>query len=201
LRRQIGEADVADPIAKGVQELVQDSRVLTGILEDLLISADPRESMGKVPLDLGALAREAVTALDVQASGRGVELRLADSSTAVEIEGSRISLLRLFTSLMSNALDHADSRVSVDVGITGRLAEICVRDDGPGFPDAMRDRAFERFATSRTNLDHGDRTRHYGLGLALVAEIAARHGGTITVDPPRAGEGAAIRVRLPLRKL
>jgi two-component system OmpR family sensor kinase len=201
LRRQVGEADAADPIAKGVQEIVQDSRELTGILEDLLISADPRESMGKVPLDLGALAREAVAALDVQASGRGVELRLTESSAAVEIEGSRISLLRLFTSLISNALDHADSRVLIDVGIKGRLAEICVQDDGPGFPDTMRDRAFERFATSRTNLEHDDRTRHYGLGLALVAEIASRHGGTITVDPSRPGEGAAIRVSLPLRKL
>lgn len=197
LRRELTEGSGPVSISGAVDDILQDSRELTGILEDLLIAADPRETMETAPLDLTALAREAVTALDVQASAAGIALRLEDGLVEVPVVGSRSSLLRLFTSLISNAIDHADEVVVVDVRTTGRDAEIRVRDDGPGFPEAMRTRAFERFATSRPGSGTASQTRHYGLGLALVADVAARHHGTVMVEPSRPGVGAVIRVTIP----
>ena len=53
-------------------------------------------------------------------------------------------------------------------------------DDGPGVPSTDRDRIFERF----TRLDDARSARDggAGLGLAIARDIAARHGGTLTVD-------------------
>jgi signal transduction histidine kinase len=200
LRRELTEGSGPASISGAVEDILQDSRELSGILEDLLIAADPRETMETAPLDLTALAREAVAALDVQASSASIHLRLEDGLVAVPIVGSRSSLLRLFTSLISNAIDHADETVVVDVRANGRVAEIRVRDDGPGFPDSMRSRAFERFATSRPNPGTSSQTRHYGLGLALVADVAARHDGSVIVEPSRPGVGAVIRVTIPLAR-
>jgi signal transduction histidine kinase len=69
-----------------------------------------------------------------------------------------------------------------------------VTDDGPGIPAADRERVFGRF----TRLDD-DRSRDHGgagLGLAIVAGVAARHGGQVHIaDSER---GARVIVRLPL---
>ena len=110
-------------------------------------------------------------------------------------------MLRLFISLISNAVDHATHTVRVDVVASGRTAEIRVGDDGPGFPADMRERAFERFSSSRAGSREDAAPRHYGLGLALVAEVAARHGGDVRVEPTEPGTGAMIVVRLPLSAL
>jgi signal transduction histidine kinase len=200
LRREVSGGTSSPAITSGLEDILQDSRELTGILEDLLIAADPRETLQLEPIDLAALAREAVVALTLQATESGIELRLADDVTAVPVMGSRSSLLRLFTSLISNAIDHADGQVIVDVRASGRLAVVRVQDDGPGFPESMRTRAFERFATSReVPADSPGATRHYGLGLALVAEVAARHNGTVIAQRSQPGTGAVIRVSIPLR--
>jgi two-component system, OmpR family, sensor kinase len=200
LRRELSEGRHPESIAGEVDGILQDSRELTGILEDLLIAADPRETMVTAPVDLADLAREAVTAFALQASNAGIALRLEGDAISVPVNGSRSSLLRLFTSLISNAIDHADNLVIVAVMPNGRNAEITVRDDGPGFPDSMRTQAFDRFATSRSNTGASAQPRHYGLGLALVADVAARHHGSVAVDPSRPGTGAVIRVTIPLRK-
>ena len=61
---------------------------------------------------------------------------------------------------------------------------LAVADDGPGIPEADRERVFERF----TRLDDARAapgTGGTGLGLAIAREIVERHGGTIRVDPDR----------------
>ena len=70
--------------------------------------------------------------------------------------------------------------VTLDDGPDG--AELTVADDGPGVPPADRDRIFERF----TRLDDARSARDggAGLGLAIARDIAARHGGTLTVEGP-----------------
>ena len=74
-------------------------------------------------------------------------------------------------------------------------AALDVADDGPGVPPQERARVFERFVRlddARARADGGA-----GLGLAIVAEVVAAHGGTVDVVGSRSG-GALFRVRLPL---
>lgn len=202
-------------VSSGIDEIVQDSRVLGEILEDLLIAADPRETASRAPLDVCASADEVVASLQSRAADRGLSLRRTGAERGVVIEGARVSISRLFTALIANAMDHAASHVTVDVSSDGTMALIRVSDDGPGFPDGIGERAFERFASLRpSGTPAGDarqgsstaehQVNHYGLGLALVAEVVARHGGTVSVEPVvfgrdgRTSAGASIRVRLPL---
>ncbi|MEO6943067.1 MAG: HAMP domain-containing sensor histidine kinase [Terrimesophilobacter sp.] len=186
-------------VTHGLDEIVQDSRVLSEILEDLLIAADPRDMAEKARLDVAALADDAVGLLRSDAETRGITIRRTGSPDPVMVTAARVSMQRLFTALIVNALDHAHSRVDVDVTLRGRQATIRVVDDGPGFPEGMDEHAFTRFASSRPLNPENERHRHYGLGLALVSDVAARHGGGVSIETGAPGRGATVEVRLPVR--
>jgi two-component system OmpR family sensor kinase len=196
LPKDSADAPTAD-ITHGLDEIVQDSRMLSEILEDLLIAADPREVAEKVHLDMTALADDAIDSLKPNAIARGVTVHRTGSPDPVVVTAARVSMQRLFTALIANALDHATSQVDVEVTLRGREAVIRVVDDGPGFPQGMDERAFERFASSRLASAEGEQARHYGLGLALVAEVTARHGGGVSIETHQPGHGAAVVVRIP----
>ncbi|WP_371646193.1 ATP-binding protein [Streptomyces mirabilis] len=70
-----------------------------------------------------------------------------------------------------------------------------VTDDGPGVPDALRARIFDRFVRGEGASAGGGGSTGSGLGLSIVAAIAAAHGGTVTLEP--SDRGAWFRVRLP----
>jgi len=104
------------------------------------------------------------------------------------VRGDPDALRRALDNLIENALAHGHGIVRVEVRRdAGSLALMTVRDDGPGPASADRERLFERFWRGR---DASERPGS-GLGLSIVAAIAARHGGTVEVD------GAAFTVRLP----
>jgi signal transduction histidine kinase len=98
------------------------------------------------------------------------------------------------TALVDNAIRHACSRVTVTVIHRGSYAVAVVADDGAGIDPPVLSRMFERFASTATPVD--GRYRHYGLGLALVAELAHRYGGRVTAHGS-AGGGAELHLFLP----
>jgi signal transduction histidine kinase len=90
--------------------------------------------------------------------------------------------------------------VDVRVEAAGRTARVVVRDDGPGIAAEVRPRVFGRFTSARTVEAAGSR-RHYGIGLALVADVAAAHGGTVAAgNRTDDGSGAELALTLPLRE-
>jgi signal transduction histidine kinase len=112
------------------------------------------------------------------------------------VTGAPVSLRRMIVALVDNALDHAASQVAVVVSTDRGDVVLTVSDDGPGFGDDLRGSAFDRFATARAEGATAGRERHYGLGLALVAEVVDRHGGRVTAADRPPG-GAEVTVRLP----
>jgi signal transduction histidine kinase len=166
--------------------VVADSARLTAILEDLLLVADPLADRLTEPLDLAELARTADVA------GHEVDVRV-DAPGAVPVVGSRTALTRALTALVDNGVRHAHTRVTVAARVEGDRAVLEVADDGDGIDPAVAPRLFERFATGARPTDPG--RRRYGLGLALVAEIAAAHHGSVELVP--GGPGARFRLTLP----
>lgn len=196
LRRRVPDNDGA--LASGVDEVVQDAKSLTEILDDLLISADPRTSAESTDVDLTAIADDVVGSTAAEASRRGISIVRTGADGPVMVKGARIALSRLVVAVVANALDHARSEIVVDVASHGGQAVLGVDDDGPGFPPELQARAFERFASTRTDSERSEHgSRHYGLGLALVAEVASRHHGTVSIGNSVWG-GAEVVVRLPL---
>jgi signal transduction histidine kinase len=115
------------------------------------------------------------------------------SVSAAPVRGSRDDLARVVRNLLDNAERHALSRVAVSSTTTESGVELIVSDDGPGIDSRHRPHVFERFY-------RGDEARRHdagssGLGLAIVAAVTARHGGS--VDLAGSGPGAHVVVHLP----
>jgi len=185
----------ADPAA--TRERVLDEALgMQGLLDDLLrlAQADAGESGAHdaEPVDVDDIVlREARRLRD---RGR-VEVDVSGVS-AGQAQGDPGQLARLVRNLADNAERHAEGTVRFTLGEEGDHLLLEVADDGPGIPPADRERVFERF----TRLDDA-RSRDAGgagLGLAIVAEIVARHGGTVAaVESPAGATGAHLEVRLP----
>jgi len=201
LLRRRDQTGLPMDVTEAVDEIVADTRALTGILEDLLIAADPRSVADPERVDLTATAERAVTMLQGDATARGITLTRAGAPEPVVVPGSPAALLRLIVALVTNALDHARASVVVSIDVGGRFATVRVTDDGAGFAPEMVDTAFERFNSGRASAAVAEpgATRHYGLGLAIVAEITRRHGGTVAIESS-GPSGAAVVARLPLAR-
>ncbi|MFG2467660.1 ATP-binding protein [Streptomyces canus] len=187
LRTQL-EVAAAHPELLDLDGAVEDTVRLQHLAADLLLLArlDAGERGAGARVELAALARE-------RADGRaGVTVR----ADAVEVTGSRGQLERVLDNLLDNAGRHARSAVVVTVRRDGdRDAVVEVGDDGDGVPAGDRERIFERFVRldeARARDDGGA-----GLGLAIARDVAARHGGTLTVRDAPTG-GALFELRLPI---
>ncbi|MEU6615488.1 sensor histidine kinase [Streptomyces parvus] len=192
LRTQLEVAE-AHPELLDLPGAVADTVRLQVLAADLLLLArlDAGEKPGSATVELGALVREEVSQRTRDRIAVAVEV---PEGGAFEVNGSRGQLSRVIGNLLDNAQRHAESSVAVSVAADGRGVRVEVRDDGAGVPEGERERIFERFVRlddARSRDDGGA-----GLGLAIARDVAARHGGTLTVH--RADEGgAAFRLWLP----
>jgi signal transduction histidine kinase len=114
--------------------------------------------------------------------------------SAGRVHGRREQLTRVVRNLLDNAARHAATTVTVELVTDDTEVVLTVDDDGPGIPEAERERVFDRF----TRLDDG-RARDaggLGLGLSMVKAITDQHGGSVAIEDAPLG-GARVRVRLP----
>ncbi len=140
------------------------------------------------PVELHAVAVEAISNLVPLGLRRGIEISL-DEAPVATLHGNFAALVVALTNLIENALAHAPSGSVVEVAIAAP-ATVRVLDRGPGVAPDQRARIFGRFERGTSPRYDGA-----GLGLAIVAEIAAAHGGAARVEE-RAGGGAAFVLEL-----
>jgi signal transduction histidine kinase len=142
-----------------------------------------------VPVDFDDVVLD--EAARVRAGGR---IRVDTSRvSAAPVSGSRDELTRLARNLLENAERHAATTVRVELATDDGHVRLVVADDGPGVPEADRERIFDRFARlddARSRASGGT-----GLGLAIVKDIAEHHGGTVRLDG--SAGGARFVVQLP----
>jgi len=154
-------------------DLTRDVEEMQGLVDAFLDFARDAAQEPPEPTDPIALARGVVD--DAGRTGASVEMVASEVVEAVPLRQADIR--RALSNLVSNALRYgARARLSVD--LTARSVRFSVEDDGPGIPEADRSRAIEPF----TRLDaarNQDRGSGVGLGLAIVNDIARRHGGTL----------------------
>ncbi|HWE45339.1 MAG TPA: ATP-binding protein [Caulobacteraceae bacterium] len=142
--------------------------------------------------DLAALARTVTDAFAPSAEDQRQALTLAVESPAT-VDGDAELLTQMLVNLVENALRHAGpgARIIVKVTRLGQGATLSVADDGPGVPDAERERLFDRFY----RLERSRSTPGSGLGLALVAAVAKLHGAEVNLLS--AQPGLEVRVSFP----
>jgi signal transduction histidine kinase len=189
------EGEAADWPAVGRAVLVEEHR-LERLLADLLLLAagDEGGPRADVPVDVAALA-----ATEAERGRRvPVAVTVDADPPSPRVAGSADALGRVVANLVDNAARHAHSEVRVTVVERGDGGvRLVVDDDGPGIPEADRERVFERF----TRLDDarsraGDGAGGAGLGLAVVRSVVTRHRGTVRAEAAPLG-GARLVVDLP----
>lgn len=193
LRRHMKQGTDPERLSAEVDGVVADAGHLTHILEDLLLAADVRSDGPTETIDLVDVAAQVAAASTAAAAGRSITVEVRAASPSLFVRGTRGGLLRAITALVDNAVAHASNTVTVTTKRTGTTAAVEIADDGPGIDPAVLPRLFQRFASTRRSGPH----RHYGIGLALVGEIADRHGGHVTAAD-RPGGGALLTLTFPL---
>jgi signal transduction histidine kinase len=127
-------------------------------------------------IDLSSLARDVVREFGPRADRRGSRLELRTPDTPVFASADPERVRQIIRILLDNALTHTPEGTDVTVTTysANRRAELTVSDDGPGIPQRVQGRIFERFYTA-------DSSGGSGLGLAIARELAQRMDGRIAI--------------------
>ncbi len=165
------------------------------LVEDLLLLArlDQTRPIERAPVDLAVLAADACSDAVAAAPDRPVAL---DAPEPVVILGDRNHLRQAIANLVTNALRHTPDGAPIEVSarVVGDAATVAVRDHGAGLDEEALAHVFDRFWQA----DQARVGTGAGLGLAIVAGIAAEHAGAATAANAPGG-GAVFTLRLPLR--
>jgi signal transduction histidine kinase len=150
------------------------------------------------PIDLAHMIRQGLTDFQSTVSQAGLSLEAEIAPGVPPVAGDTLALRRVLDNLVSNAIKFtpAGGRVTVRLSCLEEALKLEVADTGIGIPGNRLDRIFDRFY----QVD-GTTTRQYGgvgLGLALVKEIVAAHGGQITVTS-QVGVGTTFTILLPMK--
>jgi nitrogen fixation/metabolism regulation signal transduction histidine kinase len=148
------------------------------------------------PVELDRVINEV---LDLYRGDRKLHIQYHAAATLPVIDADMGRVRQLLHNLIKNALEAGAGRESpIALSIATRcgsdhcdFVELCVADDGPGFPEELLGRLFEPYVTTKP--------KGTGLGLAIVKKIVEEHGGMLTASNRPEG-GAKITVRLPAGK-
>lgn len=173
--------------------IISETERLNRLVSTLLDCARPRLPECK-PLDLSRLARQTAAMLSAQARKKNIAIDCAECKDGVMAEFDEQQITQVLLNLLLNALQILPEGLHIVMAtrLDGEVAELEVADDGPGISAALRERVFDPFFTQRSG--------GVGLGLAVVRQIVAAHGGKIEVFESQSG-GALFRVRLPVHRI
>jgi two-component system OmpR family sensor kinase len=145
------------------------------------------------PVDLGEIAREAVSGLQYRAAAteRTIAIRAPERAA---VWGDPEKLTQLIINLLDNALKYtaAGGRIEVELSVRERRTLLRVADDGPGIPEAELPLVFNRFYRA----GNAAATTGSGLGLAIAKSIVASHQAEIRLNN-RSPHGLAVEVLFP----
>jgi signal transduction histidine kinase len=171
---------------------------LTHLVDDLFLLSKVeagRLDLSPAEVDLAELADEAAEAVAPVAARRGIRV-LVSTPGGIGVIGDPAALGRVFRNLLTNAIRHSPDEGDVTVQLTPGEFQVktIVIDQGEGFSDGIRERAFERFA--RADDSRNRESGGTGLGLAIARAIVEAHGGEIAIED---GPGGRVGFALPLR--
>lgn len=176
----------------------QEARRLSALVDNVLLfsRAERRAvTLDRQPAELAPLVRDAVETFAPLAAARRVTIdeRLAEG---VEASVDRGAFRQMLLNLLDNAVKYGPPGQSVEVGLerAGGEARVWVRDAGPGIPPRDRERIFAPFV--RLPRDAESAVAGSGIGLAVVARLAAQHGGRARAEDAPGG-GARFVIELP----
>jgi signal transduction histidine kinase len=190
------DAKGRDYIERAEQALRRISLTLTRMreasrLEQTLSSAE-RERF-----DLVALVETAAAGYRDAFPGR--TLAVHAPATPAMIDGAPDLVAQLLDKLVENAADFARPGTPIDLSVEpgGGTLTLAVRNEGPPLPEGAATRLFDSMVSLRDDAKRGTAAPHLGLGLFVVRQIAAFHGGTAEARNREDGKGVVVAVTFP----
>jgi two-component system sensor histidine kinase/response regulator len=187
-------AQAREDVAQCLASTTKMTAMITAMLDVSKFEAAAMK-LDLVPCDLLQIAREVVSDMRGLAIDRHVSIE--QTSPAEPVIGDATLLARVVQNLLSNALRFTprNGHVRIAAGSAGDGIRFSVTDDGPGVPEELRDRIFDKFvAVTPEAQKQGYST---GLGLAFCRMTIDAHGGTIGVDSAPGGTGSTFWFTLP----
>ena len=170
--------------------IVHEVERLSRVVDELLRLGHARP-LAKSRIDLRRVVEHALAFLRPRAADREVALSATLPEDPVEVVADREALEQVCVNLLENAVACVDrgGRVEIRVAVdSGGGVELWVEDDGPGVSDALAERVFDPFVTSRPG--------GIGLGLTFVKRIVTAHRWTIEVVAT-GRPGGRFRIEIP----
>jgi two-component system OmpR family sensor kinase len=190
-----GAAERPDDLARSMQGISRESERMSLLVDDLLLLArlDEGRPLERETVRLDDVVAEAVETAQTVEPDRPISLA-AESATVL---GDRDRLRQAIDNLLANVRAHTPPATPVEVALArnGGTVVLTVADDGPGMEAEEVAHAFERFY--RADPSRARASGGVGLGLSIVAAVAAAHGGSVSARS-EAGAGATFEVVLPL---
>ena len=198
----ITQERTADDYRETVAEVLEETRHLSRLANDLLLLAetgDEGRSRPRDRVDLAAIARQAAGMFAGVGEERGVCVVMEPGDAAI-VEADPAQIRQVLSNLLDNALrfTRAGGRVMVRVAQDAANGEavLTVTDTGTGIAPDHIERVFDRFYKADTSRTRDESGRSGGLGLAICKAIVEHHGGRIGVTSTP-GTGTTFAVRLP----
>ncbi|MFO0585632.1 MAG: HAMP domain-containing sensor histidine kinase [Anaeromyxobacter sp.] len=182
LRRRRDTTELAASIEDAKREVDRLSTLAGRIL--LLVEPRGRREAG----DLAAVVRQAVEATKEQARMKQIEVTVDGPDrlpAQLDAKGLTQAIVELLTNAVRVSKFGGHVRVEVEARSKGR-ARVTVKDEGPGFGNALPETVFEPFLFHRT-------APAAGIGLALARKVSREHGGDVTIEK---GKGAEVVVEI-----
>lgn len=194
-----------EPEGQLAAQLLDDSRVLSEVVDELLLSATLTVHPGIAErVDPADLLNDVAASMQVLADDSGVHLHTS-AADGLHVHGSRPALRRALIAMVDNAISHSVDGGDVELSAAGSkgMVTLSVTDQGEGLsPEGRGDEVWNRFSRGdRRNTGHATQrpigNRRYGLGLSLVREIATAHGGSVSLTDAADGKGAVASMIIP----
>ena len=175
----------ADQLTAGKRQglftaIYDDAMWLINLVENLLSITrleDGRVHMNMEPELLEDIFTEALSHLDRNAARHRIEVHLADDMLMADMD-ARL-MVQVVINIVNNAVKYTPegSRITLSARRSHQTVVVEIADDGPGIPDAAKEKLFDMFYTN--GKERGDGRRGLGLGLSLCKSIVTAHGGWI----------------------
>jgi len=164
---------------------------LVGDIATVALAETGSLGLHREQVDLAVLLNAVSADFAAAATDAGMSLRVRVESAVTQVEADPARLRQALANLVSNALAHGERGTLVELIVESgpHPTVLAVRDDGPGIAAELLPRVFERFV-------RGPASSGSGLGLPIVADIAAAHGGRATIES-HVGAGTTVRLLIP----
>jgi signal transduction histidine kinase len=164
-------------------------------LQDLALAEAGRLEIDAQPVPVASLARRAAAGMEMRARERGVSIRV-DGDDDVLVFADAHRAVQILTNLLANAIAHMENAGEVRITWERSASEAIIRvnDSGAGIPPDEIPRIFERFY--RVDVSRSRTTGGAGLGLSIVRQLVAAHGGRVWAES-EVGVGSTFSFTLP----